>query len=328
MILFLAVVVSFFVTTTAYVQELPRPHCITFDHSPLADEFRVNDDFPFSRADVTFEPFEWSNRTVYQGGSASIISDASRLVYRGSGNGLSTNNINLYFVFPQDTQSIRLLYGSWGGNLNIGINDQRKNIEGRSLLSLDSMTIGDALVTVPDETCDISGCLGEIVITGPSISKFLIGGQEFFVDDICIDAPLNGVNELPPPVHRVSDPPQEEGVDLPNVEVAGLGNITSVLVENRSSRPIKYTPGDWLEPKYGSIQRVMIVRETLIESGEIKEVDVACMQKERDEPDYGIRFFSQTKQTEGVVQMCQRRCVSDPKQSEQVQDCIWGCGNA
>ena len=186
-VLFFVIGASLFVSA-AYAQEPSNPYCITFDHSSIGQRFYV-DNILLSSNDMvaSFQPFEWRNETVYRGGHA-FISDDPRFVFEGESNGLWTNNINLHFHFPRAINRISLHYGSWGGNLNIGVREKRINV-GRSIIHLDGKSIEDALFSIY-ETCDISRCWGKLDITGQSIYQFLIGGQEFGVDNICIDVDI------------------------------------------------------------------------------------------------------------------------------------------
>ena len=164
------------------------------------------------------------------------------------------------------------------------------------------------------------------------------------------DSPRNRLpRELVPP--RAS--PQAAGRDHSEVMVAAPTTISavagdsllSVLVRDAGIQPVAYRPGDWLEPKDGSNQRMMIVgadhgpstvavsakRSPLggssaalaIGEPEYTRLAVVCMQQDNAIPVRGSRFFSWPKTASGFVQTCQRDCVlADGKA---MQACVWDC---
>ena len=75
------------------------------------------------------------------------------------------------------------------------------------------------------------------------------------------------VDEFPEELQLPDDPPQASGEDRSGVEVAtaasasriGPDDVQTFLVNNPGLQPAAYSPGDWLEPKDGSNQRMMIV---------------------------------------------------------------------
>ena len=117
-------------------------------------------------------------------------------------------------------------------------------------------------------------------------------------------------------------PPQASGRDVSGVEVAGNDSTEHVLVRNNQSESITYTRGTWLEPRDGEYQRMIISQTVTVPRGQLAEVPTACMQREREVPDRGIRFFSQAKSVSGPVQACQRQCLSS---ATDLQSCVWDC---
>ena len=75
------------------------------------------------------------------------------------------------------------------------------------------------------------------------------------------------VDEFPEELLLPDDPPQASGEDRSEVEVAaavgtqriGGDDVHTFLVNNPGLQTAAYSPGDWLEPKDGSNQRMMIV---------------------------------------------------------------------
>ena len=165
------------------------------------------------------------------------------------------------------------------------------------------------------------------------------------------------INEFPDELLLPDDPPQASGEDRSGIEVAaavstsriGPYDLQPFLLNNPGAQPISYSPGDWLEPKDGSNQRMMIVAANPVSAqgsglftaaiasfggsaglpnqsnanSTITELSVVCMQRVGDIPKRGGRYFSQPKTARGAVQECQRNCVSDDTQG--VQGCVWNC---
>ena len=75
------------------------------------------------------------------------------------------------------------------------------------------------------------------------------------------------VDEFPDELLLPDDPPQASGEDRSGVDVAaavsvgriGPDDVQTFLINNPGLQPASYSPGDWLEPKDGSNQRMMIV---------------------------------------------------------------------
>ena len=200
--------------------------------------------------------------------------------------------------------------------------------------------------------------------------------------------------EFPPETLPPDDPPQAAGQDLPGVDLApattagGIGpnDLQPFLLRGADPQQAAYRPGDWLEPKDGSAQRMMIVGVTQVSTtnfppstlaqphhvdrrapstetpgttiatalrgilrdqtpttelfalhtgdglqaqsdapATITQLQVVCMQQDREIPIRGARYFSQPKPAEGPVQTCQRNCVLNRK--EYIQQCVWQCEN-
>ena len=201
-------------------------------------------------------------------------------------------------------------------------------------------------------------------------------------------------DEFPPETLPPDDPPQARGEDLPGVDLApavtagGIGpnDLQPFLLHGADLQQAAYRPGNWLEPKDGSAQRMMIVGATQVSATEplptsyfdritliggasgtevpgttiatslrgtlgdqtptakplglytgdvpqvhsvapatITQLQVVCMQQDREIPIRGARYFSQPKPAEGPVQTCQRNCVLN--REDYIQQCVWRCEN-
>ena len=157
-------------------------------------------------------------------------------------------------------------------------------------------------------------------------------------------------DELRPP----DDPPQASGEDVSGVEVAAAVTSRSIADDDVqtflvSDTGATYSPGDWLEPKDGSDQRMMVVgtgqtagAAAFGVAGNVAQgisaaqglllpaaadgpttLSVVCMQISGTIPTRGARYFSQSKAPETAVQSCQRDCVLAG--GDAIQGCVWRC---
>ncbi len=177
---------------------------------------------------------------------------------------------------------------------------------------------------------------------------------EGFIDFKSGDYLSNFPPELVPPGH----PPQAAGRDLLGIDAAtgstslsiGADSLQTILLRGDGIQDIAYSPGDFLEPKDGGNQRMMIVgagpasatlaagagRASTDRPGEpvfvsseqtnLTALTVVCMQFEKGIPTRGSRYFSQPKTASGSVQSCQSNCVRTA--GARVQACVWQCERA
>ena len=150
-------------------------------------------------------------------------------------------------------------------------------------------------------------------------------------------------------------PPQAAGEDLAGIEVAAAtstrtistGDVQTFVVSNTLAT---YRPGDWLEPKDGNNQRMMIVGAAQAsavsmagfggigssgstaapspilpaQSDSLITLFVVCMQRNAPRiPVRGDRYFSRPKSPETAVELCQRDCVLAGGGT--IQGCVWRC---
>jgi uncharacterized repeat protein (TIGR02543 family) len=159
--------------------ELP---CVDFEDPPLGTEYHVGDTFTDSGAVIDVERFQWDSGQWCNGscGYASVANDGDA---GGSGQEMWINNVNLRFDFGSPCESLSLLYGEYGGNLNIEINGDFRNFE--DFADIDGLTIGGVTVVVDD----LGDYKGRLTLSGV-INSFAIGGQELCIDDVCPTVPL------------------------------------------------------------------------------------------------------------------------------------------
>jgi hypothetical protein len=146
-----------------------------FEDLAAGSTFIVGDTFASGDLSYAVRAFQWSNGVWTSGGHAGVVSSG---MAGGTGNEINTNNVNLEFGFTSPLKSLYLLYGEYGGNVNIEINGDFRNFQ--NLSQINGATIGGVTVSVVNGFGDDRGTL---TLTG-EIDQFAIGGQEFFIDGV------------------------------------------------------------------------------------------------------------------------------------------------
>ena len=152
--------------------------CASFDDLQAGSFYEVGDAFTSGPARVSVEPFIFSNGEPFGDGAVTVEGS-------GGGNALFMGNVNLDFDFGGTLELLTLRFGEFGGNLNLEINGDFRNLG--SLFELDGQTVGGVAVSVsvlPTEE-------GLLTLGGP-IESFSIGGQELTIDDVCAGAGATG----------------------------------------------------------------------------------------------------------------------------------------
>ena len=121
-------------------------------------------------------PFTWSDNTSYSGGHASV---GHAQMAGGTGQDVNTNNVNLAVNFGGSVRNLSLLFGEYGGNVNVEINGDFRNIA--NLADIDGSTVGGVNVFVVN---GFGQDAGRLILDG-SVQTFVIGGQEFWIDHVC-----------------------------------------------------------------------------------------------------------------------------------------------
>jgi hypothetical protein len=138
--------------------------------------------FTTGRIPVAIDYFVWaSGGTTYN--YAQI--DPPQPSLMGSGQSIQTNNINLLFDFSQTgflPRRATFAFLDLGGNENLSVN-------GAPIFNGDlpmaPPAIGGANVAVTATTIGTSGSAGTVQLEG-MIFSLRIGGQEFWLDDVCV----------------------------------------------------------------------------------------------------------------------------------------------
>lgn len=152
--------------------------CTGYEGLALGATFPVGAVFADNGVLMRTRPFQWSNGVWTNAGIAVV---ENGLAAGGAGQELEHNNINVqYRISPAPAAGIRLRFGEYGGNINVLVNGQFVNFN--NMADINGAVIGGATVTVVNGFGNDSGVawfIGEI-------HRFMIGGQEFYTDDVCI----------------------------------------------------------------------------------------------------------------------------------------------
>ena len=154
---------------------LPSP-CIDFEPPlPLGTQYHVGDSFVSDGVTIEVKRFKLSNNQWTYDGFAQVGNTGQAC---GSGQEILINNANLEFNFGGPIPALSLLYGYYGGNLNMLINGSLLNFADFSMVT--GQTVNGVTISASNTG---QGC-GTLTLSG-TINSFFIGGQEFFIDHVC-----------------------------------------------------------------------------------------------------------------------------------------------
>jgi len=126
---------------------------------------------------INVTDFQWSNGTWTNSGFSEVGSGGNA---GGSGLELIVNNVLLKFELPGSYSALELNFGEYGGNLNIDINNDFVNFD--NFADINGAVIGGTNITVVN---GMGNDMGTLTVAG-SIEEFAIGGQELFIDNVCL----------------------------------------------------------------------------------------------------------------------------------------------
>jgi hypothetical protein len=161
----------------------PASGCVEFESLPAPGHYAVGDTFHDTGVDFTVGPFRWSDGTVFTDGMALVSHVQSA---GGTGQDVNTNNVTLVPDFGGDVRAVSLLFGEYGGNVNLRINGHLRNVD--NLAAVDGQTIAGVDVSVVN---GLGNDKGRLTLEG-TIHSLAIGGQELWIDHLCF-APLERI---------------------------------------------------------------------------------------------------------------------------------------
>ena len=152
--------------------------CIKFTNQTAGSDFNVGTIISSCDTDIMVEQFQWGNGTWTSSGTARVD---DRNYAKGSGNDINARNVNLNFLYDHPLDKITFKFAEFGGNINIKINGDFKNIN--DMISLNGTSVGNVQITI-NANQDGNNWYGEAILEGV-INEFVIGGQELWLDNIC-----------------------------------------------------------------------------------------------------------------------------------------------
>ncbi len=158
---------------------LPPPSpssCIEFTSLTIGTTYMVGSTFTDSTVDMTVADFQWGSGQWTSGGH--VLVD-NRGLANGTAQEVNLNNANLIFDFSEPSESVSLLFGEYGGNLNIDVNGDFQNFG--NFEDIDQAVIGGVTASVIN---GLGNDQGTLELTG-TIEELAIGGQELWIDDVC-----------------------------------------------------------------------------------------------------------------------------------------------
>ena len=154
----------------------PFSNCIDFEDLLVGTTYTYGDMFSSGGVPISVQMFTFANNQQTTGTGALVD---NQLRAGGSGNDLSSNNVNLDFAFGGPVNGLNLRFGEFGGNLNLEINGDFRNFANFS--DINGQTIGGVTVSVVNGLGNDQGTLS---LSG-TINGFVVGGQELWIDDVC-----------------------------------------------------------------------------------------------------------------------------------------------
>jgi len=154
----------------------PSADCVDFEEQPYPQDYGFGQFFVDSGVAIELGEFFWFGGGSTTSGSCSID---NQQISGGTGQDANSNNINLHFDFNTSYERLDLLYTDLGGNINVWVDGAMANVE--NVTDLNLTTLGGVTILVQPAT----GNSGQLIALG-HIDSFGIGGQELWVDNVCI----------------------------------------------------------------------------------------------------------------------------------------------
>lgn len=149
--------------------------CINFEGLVVGSKYYFGNVLWESATKMTLKEFYWSNGTPTTNGHLTV--DNKQLAGH-TGLDVNLNNITVEFTFPSIPTALILFYGEYGGNINVEINGDLRNVE--NFADINATIIGGVNVTITN----VVGQKGVLNLLG-TINSFSIGGQELWIDHVC-----------------------------------------------------------------------------------------------------------------------------------------------
>jgi len=167
------------IETSTFTPPAQAVLCIDMEDLIPGTMYKSGETFSSTNVRITVGPFAWSNNEMTGSGIAYVTSDH---MAGGFSAELQVNNVNLFFSPPNPPSTVSLLFGEYGGNLNININGDFRNFE--NFADIHGLEIGGAKVSVLQ---GFGNDKGYLQLSG-AIKTFGVGGQELSIDNVCLSS--------------------------------------------------------------------------------------------------------------------------------------------
>jgi len=164
--------------------------CVGFE-DPSLGAYVVSDTLHDGGSRIEVRAFQWRSGAWTHGG----VLDVGAAGYAGgTGHEAGTNNVNLAITLPTACNAVEILFGEYGGNINLGVNGDFRNFE--DFADIHGTVIGGVSVFVVNGygndrgTVRLEGSVwpSTFWIDGAAVeASLIVGGQELWVDDICCE---------------------------------------------------------------------------------------------------------------------------------------------
>jgi LysM repeat protein len=150
--------------------------CAEFEDLNSGSVYKAGERFITSNTIITVGQYVWGNGTPTADGYAAV---AAQRAAGGFGNEMQVNNVNLNFMFDVPSNNVSLLFGEYGGNLNMNINGEFLNFA--DFADVNGRVIGGVNVSVLN---GLGNDKGFLQLSG-AVKTFALGGQELWIDNVC-----------------------------------------------------------------------------------------------------------------------------------------------
>jgi hypothetical protein len=157
--------------------------CYNFSSLASGSAYVVGDTVNAANATIELTRFQWDDGIWTDEGIATVVPSTN--AGGTAPHELNLNNIMVRVIPDIAGTRARYRYVDFGGNVNFGVNGDFRNVG--NLIELDGTVVGGCDISVT-EVGVLGGVLGTVVITpqaGVTIERFGVGGQEFYIDDVC-----------------------------------------------------------------------------------------------------------------------------------------------
>jgi hypothetical protein len=153
---------------------------VAFDAQPSGTTFPLGGTYTEGSTNMKFVDFFWASGAPASPPGTAKIDNLGKS--GGTGQDLSLNNISIDFAFAGPVEKVTLNFGDMGGNENLTINGKLLNVP--DLSAVNGMNVAGVQITVVILISSGWTKLGQLTLEGP-ISQLSIGGQEFWIDNVC-----------------------------------------------------------------------------------------------------------------------------------------------